>query len=105
MSNIKSQAVETKSDYDREKLEERAAKLSGGVSVIKVGAATEIELKEKKQRLEDALSATRAAMDEGILAGGGTSLVRAAESVRGQYSGTTDEEAGAKAVLDSVTAP
>jgi len=105
VSNIKSQAVETKSDYDREKLEERAAKLSGGVSVIKVGAATEIELKEKKQRLEDALSATRAAMDEGILAGGGTSLVRAAESVRAQYSGSTDEDTGAKAVLDSVTAP
>ena len=105
VSNIRSQAVETKSDYDREKLEERAAKLSGGVSVIKVGAATEIELKEKKQRLEDALSATRAAMDEGILAGGGTSLVRAAESVRAQYPGSTDEDAGAKAVLDSVTAP
>ena len=105
VSNIKSQALETKSDYDKEKLDERAAKLSGGVSVIKVGAATEIELKEKKQRLEDALSATRAAMDEGILAGGGTSLVRAAETVRTQYSGTTDEDAGAKAVLDSVTAP
>ena len=76
---IKSQVSQTTSDYDKEKLEERAAKLSGGVSVIKVGAPTEVELKEKRQRLEDALSATRAAMEEGILPGGGSSLVRAAE--------------------------
>ena len=105
VSNIKSQASETKSDYDREKLDERAAKLSGGVSVIKVGAATEIELKEKKQRLEDALSATRAAMEEGILPGGGTSLIRAAENLRSKFEGSTDEDTGARIVFDSVTAP
>mgnify|MGYP000956412702 CR=1 FL=1 len=105
VSNIQTQAKETKSDYDREKLEERAAKMSGGVSVIKVGAATEVELKEKKQRLEDALSATRAAMEEGILPGGGTSLVRVAEMVRTEFVGNTDEETGARIILDSVTAP
>ena len=86
VGNIKSQAQETKSDYDKEKLEERAARLSGGVSRIKVGAATEIELKEKKQRVEDALSATRAAMEEGILPGGGTSLIRIAEDIRKDFS-------------------
>jgi len=105
VTNIRAQAAETKSDYDREKLEERAAKLSGGVSVIKVGAATEVELKEKKQRLEDALSATRAAMDEGILPGGGTSLIRAAEKVRLEFDGTSDEDTGARIIFDSVTSP
>ena len=105
VSNIKSQAQETKSDYDREKLEERAAKLSGGVSVIKVGAATEVELKEKKQRMEDALSATRAAMEEGILPGGGTSLIRIAADLRENYSASSDEATGARIVLDAVDAP
>ncbi len=81
IDQIKAQIEETTSDYDREKLQERMAKLSGGVAVIKVGAATEIELKEKKQRLEDALSATRAAVDEGIVPGGGTVLIRASESL------------------------
>ena len=76
IEQIKAQIEETSSDYDREKLQERMAKLSGGVAVIKVGAATEIELKEKKQRLEDALSATRAAVEEGIVPGGGTVLIR-----------------------------
>ena len=105
VSNIKAQAQETKSDYDREKLEERAARLSGGVSIIKVGAATEIELKEKKQRVEDALSATRAAMEEGILPGGGTSLIRIAEDLRSNFSDNSDEATGARIVLDSVGAP
>ena len=105
VSNIKSQAEETSSDYDREKLEERAAKLSGGVSVIRVGASTEIELKEKKQRLEDALSATRAAMEEGILPGGGTSLIRASQKVRGSFTNGTDEATGANIVFDAVSAP
>ena len=105
VSNIKSQAQETKSDYDREKLEERAAKLSGGVSIIKVGAATEVELKEKKQRVEDALSATRAAMEEGILPGGGTSLIRIAADLRDKYSNSSDESTGARIVLDAVDAP
>jgi chaperonin GroEL len=77
MKQIKAQIEETTSDYDREKLQERLAKLSGGVAVIKVGAATEVELKEKKHRVEDALSATRAAVEEGIVAGGGTALVDA----------------------------
>ena len=81
IDQIKAQIEETTSDYDREKLQERMAKLSGGVAVIKVGAATEIEFKEKKQRLEDALSATRAAVDEGIVPGGGTVLIRASENL------------------------
>ena len=81
IEHIKAQIEETSSDYDREKLQERMAKLSGGVAVIKVGAATEIELKEKKQRLEDALSATRAAVEEGIVPGGGTVLIRSANDL------------------------
>ena len=81
IEQIKAQIEETSSDYDREKLQERMAKLSGGVAVIKVGAATEIELKEKKQRLEDALSATRAAVEEGIVPGGGTVLIRSSNDL------------------------
>ncbi len=77
MSQIKAQIEDTTSDYDREKLQERLAKLSGGVAVIKVGAATEVELKEKKHRIEDALSTTRAAVEEGLVAGGGTTLLQA----------------------------
>ena len=77
MTQIKAQIEETTSDYDREKLQERLAKLSGGVAVIKVGAATEVELKEKKHRVEDALSTTRAAVEEGIVAGGGIALLQA----------------------------
>jgi chaperonin GroEL len=81
VSQIKRQIEETDSDYDREKLQERLAKLSGGVAVIKVGAATETELKEKKHRFEDALSATRAAVEEGIVPGGGVTLIRAIAAV------------------------
>ena len=77
VAQIKAQIEETTSDYDREKLQERLAKLSGGVAVIKVGAATEVELKEKKHRIEDALSTTRAAVEEGLVAGGGTTLLQA----------------------------
>ena len=77
VAQIKREIDDTDSDWDREKLQERLAKLSGGVAVVKVGAATEVELKEKKHRIEDALSATRAAIEEGIVAGGGTALVRA----------------------------
>ena len=102
---IRRQAEETTSDYDREKLEERAAKLSGGVSVIKVGASTEVELREKKQRLEDALSATRAAMDEGIVAGGGTSLVRAAQAVLDKLQAEGDERTGINIVASAVDMP
>ena len=80
-SSIKQQIDETTSDYDREKLQERLAKLSGGVAQVKVGAATEVELKEKKMRIEDALAATRAAVEEGIVAGGGVTLIRAQDTV------------------------
>ena len=77
INQIKTEIENTDSDWDREKLQERLAKLAGGVAVIKVGAATEVELKEKKHRIEDAVSATRAAIEEGVVAGGGTALVRA----------------------------
>jgi chaperonin GroEL len=77
MTQIKTQIEDTTSDYDKEKLQERLAKLAGGVAVIKVGAATEVELKEKKHRIEDALSTTRAAVEEGLVAGGGTTLLQA----------------------------
>src|SRR5687767_4112744 len=96
MAQIKAQVEETTSDYDREKLQERLAKLAGGVAVIKVGAATEVELKEKKHRIEDALSTTRAAVEEGIVAGGGTAFVHslgALESVIGGLEG--DQKTGA----------
>jgi chaperonin GroEL len=83
MVQIKAQIEETTSDYDREKLQERLAKLSGGVAVIKVGAATEVELKEKKHRIEDALSTTRAAVEEGLVAGGGTALLQAIPALDG----------------------
>ena len=105
VKQIKAQAEDTKSDYDREKLEERAAKLSGGVAVIRVGAATEVELREKKQRLDDALHATRAAMEEGIVAGGGTALVRAAQAIREKIQASGDEMVGVNLVLDAVDAP
>ena len=81
INQIKAQVDETTSDFDREKLQERLAKLSGGVAIIKVGAATEVELREKKQRVEDALSATRAAVEEGIVPGGGLSLIRARDAL------------------------
>src|SRR5439155_22217743 len=82
INQLKFEMEETDSEWDREKLQERLAKLSGGVAVIRVGAATEVELKEKKHRIEDALSATRAAIEEGIVAGGGTALIRARVAVR-----------------------
>ncbi len=81
VAQIKAQIEETTSDYDREKLQERLAKLAGGVAVIKVGGATEVEVKEKKDRVEDALNATRAAVEEGIVPGGGTALLRAKKAV------------------------
>ena len=86
MTQIKAQIEDTTSDYDREKLQERLAKLSGGVAVIKVGAATEVELKEKKHRIEDALSTTRAAVEEGLVAGGGTTLLQAIPVARRRSS-------------------
>jgi len=104
INQIKAQIEETTSDYDREKLEERLAKLSGGVAILKVGAATEIELKEKKQRLEDALSATRAAVEEGIVPGGGLTLVRGRSSLDSlKLKG--DEATGVDILRRSLSAP
>ncbi|WP_456433971.1 chaperonin GroEL [Nitratifractor sp.] len=100
---IKAQIENTTSDYDREKLQERLAKLSGGVAVIKVGAATETEMKEKKDRVDDALSATKAAVDEGIVIGGGAALVKAANAVKIQLE--EDEQVGADIILRAVKAP
>ena len=103
---IKSQIETTTSDYDREKLQERLAKLSGGVAVIKVGAATETEMKEKKLRMEDALAATKAAVEEGIIAGGGSAYIHAAKKVAGLLDKLEgDEKTGAKIVLKALEAP
>ena len=94
VNQVRQQIEETTSDYDREKLQERVAKLAGGVAVIKVGAATEIEMKEKKARVEDALHATRAAVEEGIVAGGGVALIRALSSLDGFKTDNTDQDVG-----------
>jgi chaperonin GroEL len=106
INQIKTEIDNTDSDWDREKLQERLAKLAGGVAVIKVGAATEVELKEKKHRIEDAVSATRAAIEEGVVAGGGTALIRTRPAVlKVVESLTGDEATGARSVYDSLTAP
>ena len=106
VSQIKAEIDNTDSDWDREKLQERLAKLAGGVAVVKVGAATEVELKEKKHRIEDALSATRAALEEGIVAGGGTALLRARPAVAKVVKKLKgDEETGARAVFRALEAP
>jgi len=106
INQIKTEIDNTDSDWDREKLQERLAKLAGGVAVIKVGAATEVELKEKKHRIEDAISATRAAIEEGVVAGGGTALLRSRGAVaKAIESLTGDEATGARIVLDSLDAP
>ncbi len=106
IAQIKREVEDTDSDWDREKLQERLAKLSGGVAVVKVGAATETELKEKKHRIEDALSATRAAIEEGIVAGGGTALLRARAVVAGAADKLDGDEAtGARAVWKALEAP
>ena len=102
-NQIKAEIENTTSDYDREKLQERLAKLSGGVAVIKVGAASETEMKEKKDRVDDALSATRAAVEEGIVIGGGAALIRAASKVKLELDG--DEQIGADIVLRAIKAP
>src|SRR5205814_2726709 len=101
---IRAQIEETTSDYDREKLQERLAKLAGGVAVIKVGAATETEMKEKKARVEDALNATRAAVEEGIVPGGGVALLRAAKALDG-LTLTGDEATGAAIVRRALEEP
>ena len=105
VSQIKQQIEETTSDYDREKLQERLAKLAGGVAVIRVGGATEIEVKEKKDRVEDALNATRAAVEEGIVPGGGVALLRAKKAVGRITNENPDVQAGINIVLKALEAP
>jgi chaperonin GroEL len=105
VSQIKAEIDNTDSDWDREKLQERLAKLAGGVCVVKVGAATEVELKEKKHRIEDAVSATRAAIEEGIVAGGGSALVHAAASLSDGLGATGDEKTGVNIVRRAVDEP
>jgi len=106
VNQIKAEIENTDSDWDREKLQERLAKLAGGVALIKVGAATEVELKEKKHRIEDAVSSVRAAIEEGVVAGGGTALIRARAAVKTVVDSMTgDEQTGAKTVYDALVAP
>ena len=105
VGQIKAQIEETTSDYDKEKLQERLAKLAGGVAVIRVGGATEVEVKEKKDRVDDALNATRAAVEEGIVPGGGVALLRAKAAVAKLKSDNADEQAGIHIVLKALEAP
>jgi len=105
VKQIRAQIEEASSDYDREKLQERVAKLAGGVAVIRVGASTEIEMKEKKARVEDALHATRAAVEEGIVPGGGVALIRARKAVAEVKGDNVDQEAGIKLILRAIEAP
>ena len=105
IKQIKAQIEETSSDYDREKLQERAAKLSGGVAVVKVGAATEVEMKEKKARVEDALHATRAAVEEGVVPGGGVALIRAKSAVASLKGANEDQDHGIQIALRAMEAP
>jgi chaperonin GroEL len=105
VAQIKAQIEETTSDYDREKLQERLAKLAGGVAVIRVGGSTEIEVKEKKDRVDDAMHATRAAVEEGIVPGGGTALLRAKAAVSKLQSDNPDVKAGISIVMRALEAP
>ena len=105
VQQIKAQIEETSSDYDREKLQERLAKLAGGVAVIRVGGATEIEVKEKKDRVDDALNATRAAVEEGVLPGGGVALLRAIASVAKLKTANEDQKTGIEIVRKALAAP
>ena len=105
IAQIRAQVAETSSDYDREKLQERLAKLSGGVAVIKVGAGSEVEMKEKKARVEDALHATRAAVEEGVVPGGGVALIRALEALTGLTGDNADQNVGIAVLRRAVEAP
>jgi len=105
VNQIRAQIEESSSDYDREKMQERVAKLAGGVALIKVGAATEVEMKEKKARVEDALHATRAAVEEGVVPGGGVALVRTLAAVAEVKGDNADQDAGVKAILKAIEAP
>ncbi|MBT5195577.1 MAG: chaperonin GroEL, partial [Rhodospirillaceae bacterium] len=104
-TQIRAQVEETSSEYDREKLQERLAKLAGGVAVIKVGGATEIEVKERKDRVDDALNATRAAVEEGIVSGGGCALLNAASALKKVKGGNDDQQVGVEIVRRSLQAP
>src|SRR5262249_13004309 len=106
IKQLKSEIENTDSDFDREKLQERLAKLSGGVAVVKVGAATETEMKEKKHRVEDALQATRAALEEGIVPGGGVALLNAGDAVKSKADSLEgDEKTGANIILRALEEP
>jgi chaperonin GroEL len=105
VKNIRKQIDDSTSDYDKEKLQERVAKLAGGVAVIKVGAATEVEMKEKKARVEDALHATRAAVEEGVVPGGGVAYIRAKQAIGKMKGSNEDQEAGIKIVLRALEEP
>jgi len=105
VNQIRAQIEETSSDYDREKLQERVAKLAGGVAVIKVGAATEVEMKEKKARVEDALHSTRAAVEEGVVPGGGVALLRVLDTVRKVKADNADQEMGLKILARALEEP
>src|SRR3990167_7895366 len=105
ITQIRAQMEETSSDYDREKLQERVAKLAGGVAVIKVGAATEVEMKEKKARVEDALHATRAAVEEGIVAGGGVAFIRAQKALDGLKGDNADQDTGVNILRRAIESP
>jgi chaperonin GroEL len=105
IKQLKSEVENTDSDFDREKLQERLAKLSGGVAVVKVGASTETEMKEKKHRVEDALQATRAALEEGIVPGGGVALLNAVTSIKLEALSDPDERTGAQIILRSLEEP
>ena len=105
VTQIRRQIEETSSDYDREKLQERVAKLAGGVAVIKVGAATEIEMKEKKARVEDALHSTRAAVEEGVVPGGGVALIRALSAIKNLQGANTDQNVGIAILRRAIEEP
>jgi chaperonin GroEL len=105
VAQIKAEIEETTSDYDREKLQERLAKLAGGVAVIRVGGATEVEVKERKDRVDDAMHATRAAVEEGILPGGGVALLRASEGLRKLRAGNDDQKTGIEIVRKALSTP
>jgi chaperonin GroEL len=105
VTQIRNQIEETSSDYDREKLQERVAKLAGGVAVIRVGGMTEVEVKERKDRVDDALNATRAAVQEGVVVGGGVALVQAANALAGVTGENSDQDAGITIVRKAIEAP
>ena len=105
VNQIKSQIENTTSDYDREKLQERLAKLSGGVAILYIGAATEVEMKEKKDRVDDALHATRAAVEEGVVAGGGVAFIRAIESLSALKGDNDDQDTGIAIIRQAIEAP